>query len=70
MLDIVFGRSDKGRAWVDFAVNFGESLPYVGENSYKLMRTCVRSGRDYASAVKASMQAVREGNAEKFRTAK
>ena len=66
MLDTVFGRGDTGRAWVDFAVNFGESLPYVGDSSYKLMRSCVKSGRDYASAVKSTMSSVREGNNEKF----
>ncbi|MCR5262852.1 MAG: hypothetical protein K6D94_03185 [Clostridiales bacterium] len=67
MLDVVFGRGDQGKAWVDFSVNFGESLPYIGDAGYKLMRSCAKNGRDYAAAVKATMATVRENNAEKFR---
>ena len=70
MLDIVLGRSDKGRTYVDFAVNFGEALPYIGDASYKQMRSCVKTGRDYAAAVKAVMPDVAKMSAEKFETKK
>ncbi|NLB16085.1 MAG: extracellular solute-binding protein [Clostridiales bacterium] len=70
MLDIVLGRSDKGRTYVDFAVNFGEALPYIGDAGYKLMRSCVKTGRDYAAAVKAVMPDVAKMSAEKFETKK
>ncbi len=68
MLDIVLARNEKGRTYVDFAVNFGEALPYVGDAGYKLMRSCVKTGRDYAAAVRATMSNVAEMNAEKFET--
>ena len=70
MLDIVLGRSDKGRTYVDFAVNFGAALPYIGDASYKQMRSCVKTGRDYAAAVKAVMPDVAKMSAEKFETKK